>query len=198
MTKGDRTREEILHKAAVLFNERGYSAASMQEITKVTGIQRGGIYNHFESKEQLAVESFTYAARIRWNALSSRLAGDDPPAVRLRTIADVFVEYHLTNPTFPNGCVVLNTAVEAKRHMLSLREKAQESMRTLLDLLSDTVRSGQNDGTIRPETDPEMVATVMVSTLEGAMVLSKLYDDPAPLRFAAEHLHRFIDTIVSR
>lgn len=195
MTKGDRTREEIIRKAAVLFNELGYTAASMQEITRATGIQRGGIYNHFESKEQLAAESFAYAARVRWNALSSMLNEEDPPTVRLRTIADVFVEYHLTNPTYPNGCVVLNTAVEAKRHMMLLRQKSQEAMRTLLDLIADTVRAGQEDRSIDRNVDPENVATITVSMLEGAMVLSKLYDDPTHLRFAAEHLHRFFDTL---
>ena len=62
--KGVLTRERIVHLAAPVFNKKGYAGASMADNLAATGLQKGGIYNHFESKEQLAVEAFDYAIEM--------------------------------------------------------------------------------------------------------------------------------------
>ncbi len=54
---------------------------------------------------------------------------------RLKAIASGFAELYSQNPLFPCGCPVLNTAVEAKRQLLPLRQKAQEAMSQLKDLI---------------------------------------------------------------
>ncbi len=72
MTKGDRTRREIVRNAAPLFNTRGYEGTSLSDLMAATGLQKGGIYRHFASKEELAAEAFDYA----WGkAVSGRLDG---------------------------------------------------------------------------------------------------------------------------
>src|SRR5215475_5890925 len=74
MTKGDDTRREIVEKAAPLFNQKGFEGTSMSDLMRVTGLQKGGIYRHFSSKEELASEAFDYA----WQkAVERRLEGVD-------------------------------------------------------------------------------------------------------------------------
>ena len=71
MRKGEHTRQEIIRKAAPVFNQRGYDGAALSDLMKATRLAKGGIYRHFDSKEQLAAEAFDYAwgetlnARIR-------------------------------------------------------------------------------------------------------------------------------------
>ena len=57
LRKGEVTRRLILERAAPVFNKRGYAGASMSELVEATGIEKGGIYNHFGSKEELAVDA---------------------------------------------------------------------------------------------------------------------------------------------
>jgi AcrR family transcriptional regulator len=64
MRKGDETREKILMRAARLFNEKGYFGASLADLMEATGLKKGGLYNHFESKEKLALEAFDYAIDV--------------------------------------------------------------------------------------------------------------------------------------
>jgi TetR/AcrR family transcriptional repressor of nem operon len=52
--KGERTRRVIVEKAAALFNTRGYFGSSINDLMREMGLQKGGIYNHFSSKEELA------------------------------------------------------------------------------------------------------------------------------------------------
>jgi len=63
MSKGEQTRQEIIRKAAPIFNQRGYDGAAMSDLMKATGLEKGGIYRHFSSKEALAAEAFDYAWR---------------------------------------------------------------------------------------------------------------------------------------
>lgn len=53
LTKGERTQIEITEAAYRLFLERGYHGSSMRQIAQSAGIALGGIYNHFESKEDI-------------------------------------------------------------------------------------------------------------------------------------------------
>ena len=60
-TKGLQTRQRIVELAAPVFNRQGYVGASMRDLIGATGLEKGGIYNHFGSKEQLALEAYDYA-----------------------------------------------------------------------------------------------------------------------------------------
>jgi len=61
MSKGEQTRTMILERTAQLFSCKGYFGSSLSDIMEATGLEKGGIYNHFTSKEQLALEAFDYA-----------------------------------------------------------------------------------------------------------------------------------------
>lgn len=55
MTKGERTRAEIVTAAYRLFLQYGYHGTSMRQIAGQAGIALGGIYNHFASKEDIFI-----------------------------------------------------------------------------------------------------------------------------------------------
>ena len=54
-TKGERTRRRIVESAAAVFNTRGYFGSSMSDLVRETGLEKGGIYNHFGSKLELSI-----------------------------------------------------------------------------------------------------------------------------------------------
>src|SRR5215470_770053 len=92
MRKGEATRREIIEKAAPIFNKKGFEGASLSDLMKATGLANGGIYRHFESKEQLAAEAFDYAWSL---ALERRMAGIEKIANsvdRLKQIVRNFLE----------------------------------------------------------------------------------------------------------
>ena len=61
MSKGEQTRQAIIEKAAPLFNQRGFEGCSMADIMEATGLEKGGVYRHFSSKEELAAAVFRYS-----------------------------------------------------------------------------------------------------------------------------------------
>jgi TetR/AcrR family transcriptional repressor of nem operon len=69
MRKGEQTRQEIIRKAAPIFNQKGYSGAALSDLMRATGLEKGGIYRHFESKQELAGDAFDHAWKIAMDTL---------------------------------------------------------------------------------------------------------------------------------
>src|SRR3984957_15247277 len=67
--KGEQTRQEIIRKAAPIFNQKGYEGATVSDLMRATGLEKGGIYRHFGSKQELAGDAFDYAWKIEMDRL---------------------------------------------------------------------------------------------------------------------------------
>ncbi len=196
MGKGERTRRRIVERAAAVFNTQGFSGASMGALTEAAGIEKGGLYNHFASKEQLALEAFDYAAGLIAQRFQDAIAGKAGALDRLLAIVGVFARA-MDDPPLPGGCPVVNTAVEADDTLPALRERARAAMTSWHRLIGSIVKAGVASGELRPEADPYTVASLLTATLEGALLLSRLYDDPAHLRRAADHLSGYLRSLAA-
>ena len=118
------------------------------------------------------------------------------PAPELLAIVGVH-EHYVDNPTLPGGCPILNTAIEADDAYPPLRERAKAAMTDWHKLIGSTVKAGVRSGELRPEADPRVVASVLTATMEGALMLSKLYDDSVYMRRAVDHLNSYIRSLAS-
>lgn len=193
-TKGERTRRRVLERCAPVFNKKGYSGASMSDLVRVSGLEKGGIYNHFSSKEQLALESFDYAADVMRASFDAALAGREGALERIFAVVDVMGSL-VEDPPVAGGCPVLNTAVESDDAHPALKERAAEAMSGWLRLVGRIVKDGMDSGELSPDADPRATASLVVATLEGAVMLSRLHDDPAHMRRAVEHLKRYLKSL---
>lgn len=194
MGKGQLTRERIVAKAAPIFNQRGYAGTALSDLMDATGLEKGGIYRHFASKQELAGEAFEHAWTI---AMETRFAGTDeiPNAVdRLKQLILNFRDRRAG--LVPGGCPLLNTAVDADDSNPQLRAKARQALSSLLDRIESITQEGRQRGEVRPDTDSAKVASLIVSTLEGALMLTRLQKNLEPLDFACAHLSDHLETAV--
>src|SRR5215472_791611 len=139
MRKGARTRERIIEQTAPLFNQKGFFGSSLTDIMEATGLKKGGIYNHFGSKEELALQAFDYAAACVSERLSQMLTEKQTPVERLLAFAAVFCDL-ATNPPVPGGSPLLNTAIESDDAHPVLRERVRRAMDSWRHHIQDTVR----------------------------------------------------------
>jgi len=194
MSKGEQTRERILASSAQLFNRQGYFGASLADIMRETGLEKGGIYNHFSSKEQLALESFDYAYGLIQERVRQALSGKFNAIERLLAIVTVF-QGILEDPQVAGGCPILNTAIEADDANEVLRDRARSAMDNWRTTIHRIVNKGIERQQIRPGIDADEVASILIATLEGAIMLSNLYKDPRHIQRAADHIAHYIQTI---
>jgi len=194
MSKGEETRERILASSAQLFNRQGYFGASLADIMRETGLEKGGIYNHFSSKEQLALESFDYAYGLVQQRVREALAGKLNAIERLLAIVSVF-QSETEDPPVAGGCPILNTAIEADDANEVLRDRARSAMDDWRTTIHRIVNKGIERQQIRPGIDADEVASILITTLEGAIMLSNLYKDSIHMNRAAAHMVRYIETM---
>lgn len=188
--KGAVTRERIIQLAAPVFNKKGYAGASMADILEATGLQKGGLYNHFESKEQLAVEAFDFSIAHMIARWQKAIEGKRHAADRLLAVVGMFDGYLLKPGS--GGCPLMNTAIEADDNQPVLRARARKAMDQTLAAIEHIAARGRERGELRRNTDPQHVATILMSTLEGALMISKLYNEPRYLKQAQDQMNRWI------
>jgi len=194
MRKGEHTRHEIIRKAAPIFNQRGYEGAALSELMEATGLEKGGIYRHFESKEQLAGEAFDYAWKL---ALDSRFEGTEqiPNAVdRLKHFVRNFRDRR--TELVRGGCPLLNTAIDSDDRNPQLRARARRALGSWRERLRSIAEEGRRHGEIRSDIDSAELATLIISALEGSLMVSRLERKDGPLDLACRFLEEYLDSKV--
>lgn len=191
MTKGEQTREMILQRAAVVFNRKGYFGTSLSDIMQATGLEKGGIYNYFRSKDDLALQAFDYALdRIR-EEFAAAIKGKVNAIERLQAIMGVFRKMPNGFP-IEGGCPVLNTTVEADYAHPKLRQRARQAMQEWHDFIRRIVERGIERGEVCTEADPDAIASLLIASLEGAVVLTILYNDTVHMDHVVDHLNHYL------
>jgi TetR/AcrR family transcriptional regulator, transcriptional repressor for nem operon len=195
LSKGDETRQMILKRAAEVFNRKGYYGASLADIMAATGLEKGGIYNHFGSKDDLALEAFDYAVDLIRQEFQKALKDKRDAIDRLKAIVGVYRALPEDTP-LAGGCPVLNTAVEADDTHPALRDHARRTMDEWREFIHRVVIKGIEREQVRPEVNPDELGTYIIATLEGAIMLTKLYDDNKHMNRAVEFLETYLETNV--
>ncbi len=190
MSKGEQTRQRIIEEAAPLFNQRGYEGCSLQDIMGATGLEKGGIYRHFQNKEELAAEAFDFA----WSTMSAKrrqnLEAIPDPIARIKQHIANFV----ARSSFPGGCPLLNTAVDADNGKPVLRERVRKALHGWRAMLHRILQEGIDSGTIRADIEPTRISTILIASLEGAMLLSRIERHDQSRREMLDYLDAWIDS----
>jgi len=193
MRKGERTRQEIIRKAAPVFNQKGYAGAALSDLMRATGLEKGGIYRHFSSKEALASEAFDYAWRETLDAQIHDLDAVANTVDRLKQLVDNFVD---RRGIIPGGCPLLNTAIDTDDGNVVLRERARKALRGWRSYINSVISAGIKAREIRPRIDAKKLATLIISSLEGAVMVYRLERNEEALRAVQSHLNSYLETEV--
>jgi AcrR family transcriptional regulator len=192
VTKGERSRQKIVETAAVLFNQKGFTGCSMGDIVAASGLEKGTLYGHFSTKEELALFGFDYA----WKDTSEKRIRKVDTVSNAIDKLKLHIDNYVNTPSFPGGCPLLNFAVDADDGNPALRTRVRKALKGWEDFLAKIVKDGQSAGEINPEIDPHSVANLVISILEGATVSTRINKRSAALDDAQRHLNLYLETAV--
>lgn len=187
MGNAEHTRELLLSRAGALFNTVGYETTSLQDITKATGLTKGAIYGHFENKAGLEVASFEYLAEQVFAEIRTVVRAQPDAPRKLEAIMDYYRNY-LDDSPVEGGCPLLNAAIYADDALPHLRAAVRASYKTLQHSLEHIISQGVERGQLKPTIDGPAQARLIITGLEGALMLSKIMDATAPLYTMIDHL----------
>jgi TetR/AcrR family transcriptional regulator, transcriptional repressor for nem operon len=170
-------REKIVEAALELFHTRGFNGCGVLDITDAAGVPKGSFYNHFKSKELLALAVLAlYLKRIRFEMLHDKRK---PPLQRLRSHFKVFDDAHV-GWRFARGCLMGNFASEISDQCPAIRQALKNAFNGWCDTIAAVLREARAQGEIAARHDPDRLARFLVNSWEGALVRSKVTRTRAP------------------
>ena len=144
------TRKNILECAKRLFSKRGYERTSLSDIAKYSGVSRGAIYWHFESKEDLLINLVEYVDNntdcVRYFFESASPTEQDPLSKLKSFILNMFTEE--LNEYFNSGFVNMLIGIENgftgnDEARAKLAELDKQRMAMLSKIIMNCVAKGQ-------------------------------------------------------
>jgi TetR/AcrR family transcriptional regulator, transcriptional repressor for nem operon len=161
---------------------------------EATGLEKGGIYRHFDSKQQLAAAAFDHAWKL---AIDARFDGTDKiqnAIDRLKQIVRNFRDRRAG--LVPGGCPLLNTAVDSDDGNPQLRAKARQALSLWLHRIEEISERGKQRGEVRSGVESADLAMLIVSTLEGGMMMRRLQKSDSALDLVCRHLENYLEANV--
>jgi TetR/AcrR family transcriptional repressor of nem operon len=194
MRNPDATREKILKKSGVLFNTQGYKATSISDITEATGFTKGAIYRHFKSKEELEKETLYHLSMIMFEEVRKFIKAETTAGNKLRSVLKYY-ETYVTTPAVKGGCPILNAAVEADDAHPELRKGAIKILDILHDSVVTILENGIKYKQLKKGIDVHYYATLIIASLEGAIMMSKLRGETSDIKRVVKHLDQVLTEI---
>jgi len=192
MLKGDITREHIVSKAAELFNKYGYDGCSLSDIMQATGLKKGGIYNHFQNKDEIALAAFDYSFRKIIKRYRDKTQAAKTATDKLHAFIDVYESFY-RKPVINGGCPMMNTAIDASGKHPFLKQKALDAINTFRTYLKMKIDDGISDGEFNSSVDSNDAATFMMSSLNGALLMAHTYNHGEYMLVVTKNLHKYIE-----
>lgn len=175
--------DAVLLKAMLLFWEQGYEKTSMQELVTHMGIHKGSLYDTFGDKHSLYVralkryiEMFEQAVR---RPVMHRMSDTHSAKEAIRMMLDMVVQ---RKEEIPNGCFMVNTAVELAKHDAVTRDLVHMGWATIEQFIQEIIEEGQQSGEISKALNAELLSHYYNNALIGLRVMVKSITDKEKLR----------------
>jgi len=192
MGKGNITKEFIIEKAAVIFNKNGFAGASMSELMKETGLQKGGIYNHFKSKEEIVLAAFDYAIKKHNYAVYATYKEKKSALDKIKAIITFYKDYPL-NPIIEGGCPIVNTAVDSDNTNPELKLRVRNVLSGWIKNLTFLIEEGIKLGEFKQNIDANDISVFVVTTLQGGVVIARSFEDVSYMEKIVKELIEYIE-----
>ncbi len=173
------TREAMLGSAIRLFRERGVGDTSFADVLEASGAPRGSVYHHFPGgKKQLVSEAIESAGSY---VAANFEKSDDGPAEMVDRFATFYMR-ELERTGFREGCPLMAAAVAGAKEEASV--PAARAFSQIQDSLTNSLIEA---GVARERASS--LATLAISAIEGAIVLSRTEKSVEPLNQTRQELH---------
>ena len=171
-------REKLASSAVGTLHTFGFRGCSIQDITEAAGVPKGSFFNHFENKEDLAIDALRrYIQGARIDLLFQEGVA---PLERLKNHF-TFLSDRLAELGFERGCMLGLFASEMSQEYPRMREEIRSVFEAWCGAVEQVLREAQSAGDIDPRHDPAQLARFLVNAWEGAAIRVRISRDRSPI-----------------
>ena len=181
--RGRASRERIVERAAELFAARGVAATSVDEVLAAAGAGKGQFYHYFRGRDELAAAAVGHRCAQVVAGLTQALGEVSSLAGLEQTLAGFVAGFEQQGMP---GCPIGTLSTEVAGRNEEARKQAAAGFDAWERLLAGALERIRQRGELRPEAAPAVLATGLLASIEGGMVLSQARQDMTSLRVAVE------------
>jgi TetR/AcrR family transcriptional repressor of lmrAB and yxaGH operons len=186
--KGEATTARMVEAMLELIQSRGYAGTGINTVLERASAPKGSMYFHFpEGKEELAERAIGRAADQFRDLIGEAAQREQSPAHVVTGVLDVLARL-LVDSNYELGCPVSVVTLEMGAHSERLRTACASAYESWVSSLENYLAASG----LALEDARELAETV-VSTVEGAMILSRAGRDIKPILSAGRVLGRLLD-----
>jgi AcrR family transcriptional regulator len=176
ITKGERTRNAILERAAALATEEGLEPLSIGRLAEATGMSKSGLFAHFGSKEELQLATVDHAASLFVAEVIDPARAAPKGVARVWALCDRMIDYD-ERQVFPGGCFFAATSSEFNNRPGAVRDRIEEMMRSWLSYLEHAVEQAQEAGELDPGLSARQIAFQLDAFAQASNAQFQLFRD---------------------
>jgi AcrR family transcriptional regulator len=181
--RGRASRERIVAQAAELFAAQGIAATSVDEVLAAAGAGKGQFYHYFRGRDELAAAVVGHRCTQAVARLTGALGGVSSLAGLEQALAGFIAGFEQMGMP---GCPIGTLATEVAGRNEDARLQAAAGFDAWERLLADALERMRQRGELRADAAPAVLATGLLASIEGGMVLSQARKDMTSLRVAVE------------
>ena len=193
--KGAQTREKIIHESLQLFTVKGYFNTSISDILEATGLTKGGLYGHFQSKEDIWYAVYERAVEIWQDIVFKEAKGIANPLHRIEKTIEKDLGVYMGGNVFDGGCFFFNSLVELSGQSDVMSVHIFHGFARFSKLLHTWLKEAEQKGLLKEGLDLKEISSLIVITLNGAGALYASSKDPSILKQTINQLHFFINQL---
>ncbi|HEX4287880.1 MAG TPA: TetR/AcrR family transcriptional regulator [Trebonia sp.] len=182
-SRGRASRERIVERAAELFAEQGIAATTVDEVLAAAGAGKGQFYHYFSGRDELAAAAVGYRCAQVVGGLAEALGGVSSLAKLEEALAGFVAGFEQAQMP---GCPIGTLATEVAGRNEEARLQAAAGFDAWERLLADALERMRQHGELGADAEPATLATGLLASIEGGMVLSQARKDATSLRIAVE------------
>jgi TetR/AcrR family transcriptional repressor of nem operon len=164
-------KDKIITASLGLFSTNGFMSTSISDVMAASGASKGGLYNHFKSKDQLFYAALSEAQQIWREKNLDGLDDLDDPVDKVIRLFENYQHRYLTAKDLPGGCLFVNLAVELNDQRPDLAAEVNEGFVGLKTMVKRFLDAARKEGGLKGSVDTRSVTDMVVSGLLGACVM---------------------------
>ncbi|RFB75002.1 TetR/AcrR family transcriptional regulator [Methylovirgula sp. 4M-Z18] len=174
-------REKILAAGLQVVHARGFNGASVRDIVQAAGVPQGSFTNHFTSKEAFGLEILDHYFASRRPFVEETLQNAALRPLQRIAAYVAAVKARLGRDNMRNGCLYGNFIAESGDVSDTIRQRVAQALGQTEASVAQCLREAVAAGDLRPDFECADIAGFVVSSLQGAILLSKAQQNAAPL-----------------
>lgn len=189
-------KEKIVHESLKLFSLKGFLSTSTQDIIREAGTSKGGLYNHFKSKDDIFLAVLEESRQIWRERNLYGLEQAKTPVARIKKLLNNYRDRYLKDrDTFPGGCIFVTLSVELDDQNEFFAKALNEGFTRLKAMIRKLLDEGKESGEIRTDVDTAAVAEMIFSGMLGASVIYGTEKSEAGLNRCIKALINYMDSL---